>query len=162
MQRVTGLQENSISPTLTAPVPQVAATGDVQIGGPSGFMASVVASLDTAGPSAALALSHPGGWKPFSSVAFNTPPIEASLEVGGDMFLRMEATATHTSMITLIDGILTLEGVESAPGPELGVLFIQATSHQKLPHTRSSQSSFPAALPASSPPLLPASFPPAS
>lgn len=101
--------------------------GDVLIGGPNGFLASVSGALNTGSGEASLTISHAGGWSPLPGALgdlFRTPSINGWVYLNHNgTYLQLGAVAEFTQPIKVLPGVLELTGYppfKTAQGPSLG------------------------------------------
>ena len=106
-----------------------AASGNVQVGGASGFGAAIGGVIDVSAQgsaSATLTISHAGGWSPVSgSLAskFLTPAFSGSVTFKDDTSIQLSAEAQWTTDITLVSGVLviTKHPISTGTGAKLSV-----------------------------------------
>ena len=113
---------------------EVALSGTMRVGGSSGFVASVSASLETGASSGSLELQHDGGWSPLGgdlSSAFTTPAFAASVDVNVDgTYLRVAGSASWDSEISLVPNFITFVAHPSdadASGPSVQIELVRPT-----------------------------------
>ena len=108
------------------PALRVSAAGKVNVGGANGFDAALSGALDTAAGTAALTISHAGGWRPitgFFACAFVTPEFSGTLRLAPSPAVRVVASAQWSSSLTLVDDavVITALPASEAPGPSIDV-----------------------------------------
>ena len=94
--------------------------GGVYVGGesPTGFLASLSGSINTAEGSASLAIEHAGGWSPLPGNLFVTPAFSGTADFNVDgLYLKMSCEVLFPSGITLVPDMIAF-----VPHPLTGVL----------------------------------------